>query len=319
MQQLQIVTTVTLKDAVSFAFYHYYRTTAGIVPVVICLCCALYFLFLFSGHTEDLSLILYAGFISLIYFLIPAAIYNRTKKSFLSSRRFSEPITWEMDAERIKAFGKEFESQFSWSMVTRVAESNTSFFIYHNNQTASIIPKRNLSDSDISGFQSLVISIPGLISELWMNSSSETIDALRPASRRLRFWNFVLDTLCFSAIYIALTLLFAVIYVFSTPADADAPALVTLLPSLLLIPCYVLYYFTFEYLFQKSPAKFITGTKLIAIGDKPASRKQILKRSLARLIPLEGLSFLFSSEGIHDVFSRTRVIRVTRKTEGGKQ
>lgn len=73
---------------------------------------------------------------------------------------------------------------------------------------------------------------------------------------------------------------------------------------------YCLYYFLMEnYLEGRTVAKYITGTKVISTdGTKPSTR-QIMYRSLSRIVPFDGLSFL-GENGWHDKWSETRVINL---------
>lgn len=70
------------------------------------------------------------------------------------------------------------------------------------------------------------------------------------------------------------------------------------------------YYAIFESLTGRTPAKYLTRTRVVDMtGGKP-SLGQILTRSAARFIPFEPFSFLGSSHrGWHDTLSRTRVVR----------
>jgi uncharacterized RDD family membrane protein YckC len=83
----------------------------------------------------------------------------------------------------------------------------------------------------------------------------------------------------------------------------------TLKYSMLLF--YYLYYLIFELTFGQTIGKMITKTKVIDIesGKKP-SFSRILIRTLSRLIPIDFLSYLFSSNGIHDILSKTELKRV---------
>ena len=81
-----------------------------------------------------------------------------------------------------------------------------------------------------------------------------------------------------------------------------------ILPAILVIFFGTLFYFVFESLFQATPAKFLTETK---VGDKqgfkvPASI--IFKRSLSRNIPFDPLSFLVKANW-HDAVSKTVVYK----------
>jgi len=70
-----------------------------------------------------------------------------------------------------------------------------------------------------------------------------------------------------------------------------------------------LYYFVFESAFQKTPAKFITCTKVVMINGSKPDTNTIAKRTLSRFVPFELLS---GSKGTwwHDRWTKTRVVRV---------
>ena len=72
----------------------------------------------------------------------------------------------------------------------------------------------------------------------------------------------------------------------------------------------VAYYMVFEGIWQRTPGKMITGTKVItACGDRPDFYSVAL-RSLVRVIPFEGLTFLGEYvRGWHDRWSETYVVR----------
>ena len=67
------------------------------------------------------------------------------------------------------------------------------------------------------------------------------------------------------------------------------------------------YYFTFESIVGKTPAKFITKTRVVDYDNNQPGKMTILGRTLCRFIPFDGLSFLGLS-GFHDKFSNTKVI-----------
>lgn len=69
-------------------------------------------------------------------------------------------------------------------------------------------------------------------------------------------------------------------------------------------------YVAFEYKFQATPGKMLTKCIVInEYGEKP-SLKQVLGRTLIRIIPIEGFSFLGKTRrGWHDEWPETYVIR----------
>jgi len=71
------------------------------------------------------------------------------------------------------------------------------------------------------------------------------------------------------------------------------------------------YYAGFETVFGRTPAKFITGTRVVTTDGRRPSFLQILGRTLARFIPFEPFSFFGSTPtGWHDRMSGTRVVKV---------
>ncbi|MGE0757039.1 MAG: RDD family protein [Pirellulaceae bacterium] len=70
------------------------------------------------------------------------------------------------------------------------------------------------------------------------------------------------------------------------------------------------YFVITEALFQRTLAKFVTGTVVVTASGARPSFGQIVGRSLARFIPFEPFSFLGGKQpvGWHDSMSGTRVI-----------
>ncbi len=80
--------------------------------------------------------------------------------------------------------------------------------------------------------------------------------------------------------------------------------------SILGVVWFFAYFIFFESIWQKTPAKWITKTKVVDMNGNKPSFLRILGRSLTRFIPFEPLSFLFSKYpiGWHDSFSKTYVV-----------
>jgi len=71
-------------------------------------------------------------------------------------------------------------------------------------------------------------------------------------------------------------------------------------------------YFCFlEAMFGITFGKLLTGTKVVRDDGGSASFRQVIGRSLVRMIPFEPFSFLFGDKttGWHDSLSGTRVVR----------
>lgn len=145
--------------------------------------------------------------------------------------------------------------------------------------------------------------------EIW-NKQIEGMEVdIQPVSKLFRLLNFILDSIFFLLIYGVLTLIYLIVYVKATPPEADSDPIVTLLPYILIIPGYFLYYFISEYFFHPTFAKRITKTKVVSINQSSIKLKQIVIRTIARIIPFEAASYMVTEVGMHDILSKTMVIR----------
>jgi uncharacterized RDD family membrane protein YckC len=89
--------------------------------------------------------------------------------------------------------------------------------------------------------------------------------------------------------------------------SAENPALGPILALL----TYPAYYVFFEGVFGSTPAKLMTGSRVVAVGGGRPTFGQILGRTFARVVPFEPFSFLGDTPtGWHDRWSGTRVVRL---------
>jgi len=126
---------------------------------------------------------------------------------------------------------------------------------------------------------------------------------LQDASQGTRLANFFLDSIGRSVFAIAAMIPFA-LFKSDTVGTVGAIALLLALPG---------YYFLFEATLGRTPAKFLTGTRVVSTNGGRPSAAQILGRSLARFVPFEPFSFLFGGNppsGWHDKWSNTRVVKI---------
>ena len=76
---------------------------------------------------------------------------------------------------------------------------------------------------------------------------------------------------------------------------------------------FFLYYFVFEYFMGQTPGKMITKTKVESTsGTTKNYFLKILIRTITRFIPIDILSYLFTSRGLHDIFSMTTIVKVNK-------
>jgi uncharacterized RDD family membrane protein YckC len=82
---------------------------------------------------------------------------------------------------------------------------------------------------------------------------------------------------------------------------------------ILFIIFFFLYYIIFESIWQRTPGKFITGTKVVTCDGTKPTIGTIAKRALIRFVPFDPLSFLNGrAYGWHDRWSKTYVIKAQR-------
>jgi uncharacterized RDD family membrane protein YckC len=129
------------------------------------------------------------------------------------------------------------------------------------------------------------------------------------ATKKQRFVNYVLDITIFLLLGLAYRYVKYVVTYNEFVGFQEDMFKVRLFIS---VPIAVVYYATFETLIGRTPAKFITQTKVVSIeGGKPTFHK-ILLRSCCRFIPLNVFSFLFAKLGWHDKISKTRVVMIKK-------
>ena len=71
---------------------------------------------------------------------------------------------------------------------------------------------------------------------------------------------------------------------------------------------FFIYYFVFEYFLSQTIGKMVTNTKVVDMDNLKPSVIKVLYRTVLRLNPFDGASYLFGCEqGGHDLISKTRL------------
>ncbi len=130
-------------------------------------------------------------------------------------------------------------------------------------------------------------------------ATSEAIPNIQitPATTSKRFINYIVDGIG--------------IMIVSSLVSASISGSSSWLLQWLVVP--FVYYFISEVLWSKSPAKFVTNTKVVTeYGGKPTA-SQIAIRSIVRFIPFYPIFFLLTTKkghriGWHDRFAHTVVV-----------
>jgi uncharacterized RDD family membrane protein YckC len=76
---------------------------------------------------------------------------------------------------------------------------------------------------------------------------------------------------------------------------------------------YFVYYMLFEFVFNRTPGKFLNKTKLFDSNEGKINIVQVLIRTIIRIIPMQHyLIRSLKQRTLHDILSKTYVMRVKR-------
>ncbi len=78
---------------------------------------------------------------------------------------------------------------------------------------------------------------------------------------------------------------------------------------LVIIISRLIYLVLFEFVFKSTPAKFLTGSRVVMDTDDKIGIKTIFLRSVSRFVPFEAFSYLGEANGWHDKWAKTRVVK----------
>jgi uncharacterized RDD family membrane protein YckC len=128
-------------------------------------------------------------------------------------------------------------------------------------------------------------------------------DAVVVASKLQRFGTLIIDYIVYIVLSVILGVLIALIF--------GAPAIQGFRSYIWSSALLLFYYIGFEGILARTPGKYVMGTKVVTQTGGTPSWEQIVSRTLARFIPFEAFSLLFSdsSLGWHDTMPKTKVVR----------
>ena len=115
---------------------------------------------------------------------------------------------------------------------------------------------------------------------------------------KIRFLNFIIDFISW----------LIMVEIFTFPLNANN-GIQMLLGYLILLGTFIGYYAIMEIKFQKTVGKFVTKTRVIKLNGQKPQNSDIISRTFCRLIPFDRISFVFFKNGIHDILSKTKVVK----------
>ncbi|MGN7919389.1 RDD family protein [Lysobacter sp. 22409] len=141
--------------------------------------------------------------------------------------------------------------------------------------------------------------------------ADERMAKLEAASFLRRFFNYFIDFIACYAIGFVLAFAYVLFAGEGALAWMEQPNL--LRDYAIGVGLMLIYYIPLEGMFGVTVGKLITGTRVVDEQGRPPSWGQVIGRSVARLIPFEPFSVLFSDSrrpaGWHDRLPKTLVVR----------
>jgi uncharacterized RDD family membrane protein YckC len=125
------------------------------------------------------------------------------------------------------------------------------------------------------------------------------------ANSTLRSINFIIDIVAIFLIYRSTA------YIIQKLLNIISIREILFLNRTTVFIVFILYFILAENMFQKTLGKIITKTKVVNLDGEKPNFVNITIRTFSRLIPFDGISYLYSISGFHDKLSKTIVIKDT--------
>ena len=125
------------------------------------------------------------------------------------------------------------------------------------------------------------------------------------ANSTLRSTNFIIDIVAIFIIYRSTA------YIIQKLLNITSIREILFLNRTTVFVVFILYFILAENMFQKTLGKIITKTKVVNLDGEKPNFVDITIRTFSRLIPFDGISYLYSISGFHDKLSKTIVIKET--------
>jgi uncharacterized RDD family membrane protein YckC len=132
---------------------------------------------------------------------------------------------------------------------------------------------------------------------------------MRTSDISLRVINFTIDTIVLMAIISFINC--GIYFIYPETSDVNSTAF-----DILYFATFFSYYFLFEALTGKTVGKLVTKTMVVNRNGSKPTLPSLIVRTLMRLIPFDGLTFILGSSGLHDLISKTTVTGLQPEPEG---
>lgn len=93
-------------------------------------------------------------------------VYFSAKKTYSTDGRVSEKIDYSFDNEEVVATGESFNSRLTWDKIHSITENKDYILIWQNRLVASVIPKRDFKENELTSFKQMLNGRPNLKDKL---------------------------------------------------------------------------------------------------------------------------------------------------------
>lgn len=124
---------------------------------------------------------------------------------------------------------------------------------------------------------------------------------MKIADKGARLGNCIIDSVAIVIIYIFVSVILTIL----DPAIIDDGLEIL---NIIIVLVFIFYYVIFESIWAQTPGKWLTKTRVADASGKKPGIGRVFIRTITRLIPVDGLAFIFGNAGLHDVISRTTVV-----------
>ena len=122
-----------------------------------------------------------------------------------------------------------------------------------------------------------------------------------------RLLNYLIDIVVYFVFTFVISFCLGIVLALAGGAALIESPAFDLIANVIALVLFLIYYFGCESLFEATPGKLITGTRVKTRDGRKPDSGTIALRTVIRLVPFEPFSFLFG-EGWHDKWSKTIVV-----------
>lgn len=162
-----IKTKISFKEYVKLLYSLAYERTVLRLLLCVAMIILLWIIFYHLNFFNLPKPIIYQ-YITLILIVIvqPIVIFVTIWRNYNSSNHLREASVMEVTSTEIKINCESYYMEFKWEKMFKIVEKTNWFLMYQNNLSAIIIPKKDMSESDIIIFRKILRGLADVPIEL---------------------------------------------------------------------------------------------------------------------------------------------------------